>query len=238
MQDANFSVSSNRLNELLSAISDARQSLQNWQDQRTEAMIRLDSFAYDVQKIEEEKARLELAVAEAKKETEAQARLFQSQIQELTDSLQMHKYEIEGFKHSLTDKDISIEALKKEMESQKRLKDQLVEAHNKRLAEIESEYEKRHAQTLACEKLAQEGLSAELLEMSKRRSEAEAKMEKLEREINYIRSNMIGLLNPKLLTPSEPSVESEDHFSETHTIRTTANSGASTVDDYLKRLGY
>jgi chromosome segregation ATPase len=240
MQDANFSVSTNRLNELLSAISDARQSLQNWQDQRTEAMIRLDSFAYDVQKIEEEKARLEQAVADSKKESENQQRLFQSQIQGLTDSLQMHKYEIEGFKHALVDKDISIEALKKEMESQKRMKDQLVEAHNKRLSEIESEYEKRHAQTLASEKLVQEGLSAELLEMSKRRSEADAKVEKFEREINYIRSNMIGLLNPKLLNPtSESKVQTEvDPFSETHTIRSTANSGASTVDDYLKRLGY
>jgi len=51
---------------------------------------------------------------------------------------------------------------------------------------------------------------------------------------------MIGLLNPKLLSPtSEPKVQAEvDLFSETHTIRSTANSGASTVDDYLKRLGY
>ncbi|MBU6153831.1 MAG: hypothetical protein KGP28_05970 [Bdellovibrionales bacterium] len=239
MQDTKSSVSSTRLNDLLGAISDARQSLQNWQDHRTEAMIRLDSFAYDVQKIEEEKARLELSAVEARKEAEVQAKLFQSQIQELTDSLQLHKFEIEGFKHALVDKDLSIEAMKKEMESQKRLKDQLVEAHNKRMGEIEAEYEKRHAQTLASEKLVQEGLSAELLEMSRRRSEAESKVEKLEREINYIRSNMIGLLNPKILNPAE-GVEKmeEDPFLETPTIRTTASSGAATVDDYLKRLGY
>ncbi len=238
MQDANVSVSTNRLNELLSAISEARQSLQNWQDQKTEAMIRLDAFAYDVQKIEEEKAKLELSVVEARKETEAQAKLFQFQIQELTDALQMHKYEMEGLKHSLKDKDLSIEALKKEMEGQNRLKEQLVATHNKRISELESEYEKRHSQTLASEKKVQEGLSAELLEMSKRRSESESKVEKLEREINYIRSNMIGLLNPKLLNPETVDQEEVDSFSETHTIRTTANSGAATVDDYLKRLGY
>jgi chromosome segregation ATPase len=238
MQDANFSVSTHRLNELLSALSDARQSLQNWQDQRTEAMIRLDSFAFDVQKIEDEKARLEKALEAAKNETEKQAKLFHDQFQEMSDLIQMHKLEIDGFKHALKDKDIALEALRNEMENQERLKEQMVEAHNKRLSELESEYEKRHAQTLAGEKLVQEGLSAELLEMSKRRSDAEEKAEKLEREINYIRSNMIGLLNPKMLSPARESRKEDDFLSETPTIRTTSNSGAATVDDYLKRLGY
>jgi len=240
MQDANTTISTARLNELMTAISDARQSFQNWQDQRTEALIRLDAFSFDVQKIEEEKVKLEQRLLEAKKETDAQAKIYQTQIQELTDILQLHKFEIEGFKNSLVAKDRVIEAQKKEMENQKRMKDQLVEVHNTRISELESEYEKRHAETLSEEKSIQEGLSAELIEMSKRKADVEVKIEKLERELNHIRSHMIGLLHPKSVTAAAAAEKSDhiDPFSETHTIRTTPNSGAATVDDYLKRLGY
>ena len=80
MQDASTTISTARLNELMTAISEARQSFQNWQDQRTEALIRLDAFSIDVQKIEEEKVRLEQRLVDANKETGAQAKIYQTQI--------------------------------------------------------------------------------------------------------------------------------------------------------------
>jgi len=241
MVDSKASISSLRLNELLTAISDARQALQNWQDQRTGAMIQLDSFAYDLQKMDEDRARLELIIEESKKEADAQAKVYQAQILELTDQVQLQKYEVEGLKQALLQKDLMIEAQRKELEGQARLKDQLVQSHNKRLSEIEIESEKRHAATLVAEKAIQQGISAELLEMSKRRSDAETKIESLEREINHIRSQMIGLLNPNMFGKSgevSGSAASASEFTEMHTIQSTARSGAATVDDYLKKLGY
>jgi chromosome segregation ATPase len=237
MQDASFSaISTSRLNDLIDSISEARRSLEEWQNQKTEALIRLDSFSYDIQKIEEERNRMAEGLEGAKRESENESRIYQGQIAELTDQLQMLKFELEGMKGQCTEKDLSIDALKKEIGNQDRVKEQLIAQNTKNLAELEALFEKRQEELRIQEKKIQENLGAQLSEMTQRKVEAETKIERLERDLGNIRTQMLGILHPQA-QESGKSVVRLDSGTETHTIQSISKSDT-TVDDYLKRLGY
>ena len=92
MQDAGSTITTARLNDLVNSISEARRSLQNWQDQKTEALIRLDAFTYDVQKIEDDRLRIVERHEALLRESETHYAIYQKQIGELSDQLQILKF--------------------------------------------------------------------------------------------------------------------------------------------------
>jgi chromosome segregation ATPase len=237
MQDASFSaISTSRLNDLIDSISGARRSLEEWQNQKTEALIKLDSFSYDILKIEEERNRMAESLESTKRESENEARIYQGQVAELTDQLQILKFELEGLKGQGTEKDLSIDALKKEIANQDRVREQLIAQHAKNIAELETLFEKRQNDLRSQEKKIQESLGAQLTEMTQRKIEAEAKIERLERDLGSIRTQMLGILHPQ----AGESVKSNyrvESGTETQTIQALSKTDT-TVDDYLKRLGY
>ena len=237
MQDASFSaISTSRLNDLIESISDARRSLEEWQNQKTEALIRLDSFSYDILKIEEERNRMADSLESVRREAENEARIYQGQIAELTDQLQLLKFELEGARGQCTEKDLSIDALQKEITNQDRVREQLIAQHAKNLAELEALFEKRNQEMRAQEKKIQESLGAQLTEMTQRKIEAEARIERLERDLGSIRTQMLGILHPQSSETAKAGSRVESVM-ETHTIQSLSKSDT-TVDDYLKRLGY
>ncbi len=258
MHEQNLNVNTARLDDLVNTISEARRSLQNWQDKRTEALIRLDAFAYDVQKIEEERARTELKILELKQDANGQAKIYQSHVSELTDQMQLLKLETENLRNEILDKNLVIESLHKEIESQKVLRGQLVQQHAQKQNDLRAELEVKFSNQIWDLKMKNEGVAAQLLESSERRAEAETKVEKLERELTQIRSHMMGILqsNPaqgfestiaasSKKAPVEKASVSKKTESETQTIQSIAEQGlhlnsneAPSVDDYLKRLGY
>ena len=249
MQDASFSsagittagmttaaISTARLNDLIESIQQARRSLEEWQNQKTEAMIRLDSFSYDIQKIEEDRNRMSEQLEAAKREFSSETKIYQSQVTELTDQLQLLKFELEALKGQCTEKDIAIESLNKELSNRDRVREQLLAQHQKNVSEMEALFEKRQQELLAGEKKVQESLAAQLSDSNQRRVEAEARNERLERELSSIRTRMIGILHPEAGDQSKKASSAASGM-ETHHIQTLSKAETS-VDDYLKRLGY
>jgi chromosome segregation ATPase len=262
MQDPNMNINSARLDDLVHAIAEARRSLQNWQDKRTEAMIRLDAFAYDVQKIEEDRARMDQKISDLKHETQSQAKIYQSHVGELTDQMQLLKLESENLRNEILDKNMVIESLHKEIEAQKVLRGQLVHQHAQKQNELRAELEVKFANQIWDLKMKNESLASQLLDSSERCASSETQVEKLERELAQIRSHMMGILQA---APSGAGAEAHPRRAsttsgaqamelskkaefETQTIQSVSGAGASaesashsaapTVDDYLKRLGY
>jgi chromosome segregation ATPase len=258
MQDPNTNINTARLDDLVHAIAEARRSLQNWQDKRTEAMIRLDSFAYDVQKVEEERGRMEQKLLDLKHESQSQAKIYQSHVGELTDQMQLLKLETENLRNEILDKNMVIESLHKEIEAQKVLRGQLVQQHSQKQNELRSELEVKFANQIWDLKMKNESVAAQLLESSERCAAAETQVERLERELSQIRSHMMGILQgapdsaPRKQAPAgasaspgpvEPSKKAE---LETQTIQSVAGAaadpsnldGSPSVEDYLTRLGY
>jgi chromosome segregation ATPase len=258
MHDPHLSVNSARLDDLVQAIADARRSLQNWEDRRTEALIRLDSFAYDVQKVEEERARSDQRILDLKHEAQAQAKIYQSHVGELTDQMQLLKLETENLRNEILDKNMLIESLHKEIEGQKVLRGQLVQQHSQKQNDLRAELEVKFSNQIWDLKMKNESIAAKLLESTERCAAAETEVEKLERELAQIRSHMMGILqsNPagaeskprKNPAQSEASAEpSKKAEMETQTIQSVAgatagnpheSAAAPSVEDYLRRLGY
>ncbi|NDG85281.1 MAG: hypothetical protein EBX52_09645 [Proteobacteria bacterium] len=239
MQDASYSasvISTARLNDLIESIQQARRSLDEWQNQKTEAMIRLDSFSFDIQKIEEDRNRLAEQLEAVKREFSNEAKIYQGQITELTDQLQLLKFELEAVKGQSTEKDLAIESLNKELANRDRTRAQLIAQQQKNTAEMEALFEKRQQELLAGEKKVQEGLAAQLSDANQRRVEAEARNERLERDLANIRTRMIGILHPDSAEHSKTGPR-PDAGIDTHHIQSMSKSETS-VDDYLKRLGY
>jgi len=239
MQEAGTNITSARLNELMDSISEARRLFENWQDQKTETLIRLDSFSYDIQKIEEDRMRLESRNQEAKKEFDGQVRIYQGQVADLTDQLQLLKFEMEGLKNQATDRELVMDGLRKDLENQKKLKEQLSEHHARKVLEVESDWKNRHDEAMKNEKKIQEGLVAQIADFTQRRSDDESKIERLQRDLNHIRSHMLGVLQGAPTKNNDAGVERANPSEETLTIQSIANSeNSATVEDYLKRLGY
>lgn len=231
MQDASTIISTERLNELVNSIAEVRRSLEVFQDRRTEAMIGLDSFTYDIQKVEEERNRLRTQVEAARSEAEKQARIFQEQISELTDQMQILKFENEGLKSELTARELSIQGLVAEVEHQKKLHAQQQEQHERRVMALEETHQKALSAAIDAEKKIQFGLGARMSEMIQQRDEAETRLAAAERNLSQIRTNMLGILQGGAQVRAEAAPEVK-------TIQTLSSENATTVDDYLKRLGY
>jgi CRP-like cAMP-binding protein len=147
---------------------------------------------------------------------------------------------MERLKNEITGKDLAMDSLKKEMDQQKRLREQLIEQNAKKIIETQEALEQRHADAIEDHLRTQERVAAELAEMSLRRTEAESKVERLERELKNIRAHMLGVLqaDPKVGPGESKNQEGVLHSFDTRTIQSLSKKETATVDDYLKRLGY
>lgn len=189
-----FSV--NRLDELMNTIKNARTSLNEWQDKRTQALISLDAFTYDIKMIEEEKNRSEAALQEVKNELKSQVRVYQSHINELTDEVQLLKLENENLKNEGLAKDLVIENQLKEIENQKLIHEQWVNQQEERDQAIRADVEAKFSHEAWELQLKNDALNAHLLEANERRIDYKNRCDRLELEIMQIRTQMINALKP------------------------------------------
>ena len=203
MQDSNLNQS--RLDDLINTISEAKRSLNNWQDRRTEALIRLDAFTYDIQRIGEEKKKSVEAIAELKNEIAAQAKIYQSHVNDLTDDMQLLKLENENLRNEVLERNLSIDAMAKEVENQSLIREQQINIGvaklnevraemEARISEVRNETEARADQEIQEYHSQNEFLNAKVVEMARQKSEIEMRAERLEREIVQIRSHMLNVL--------------------------------------------
>jgi chromosome segregation ATPase len=253
MQDSNLNTT--RLDDLISTISEAKKSLNNWQDKRTEALIRLDSFTYDIQMIEEEKKRSSQAMIELKKEIQGQAKVFQSHVSDLTDQMQLLKLENENLRNEVLDKNITVETLTKEIENQQLLREHQAKLSAEKLNETRTELDAKANQKIEEYKSQHDLVNVKLVELARSKAEAEMRAERLEREIVQIRSHMLNVLEVNQSGfPEKKKIETHSVHSNgpTAKVATPATEISmqevkklraveiepDSVDEYLKRLGY
>jgi chromosome segregation ATPase len=258
MQDS--SLNQNRLDDLINTISEAKRSLNNWQDKRTEALIRLDSFTYDIQMIGEEKKRNADALTELKNEIQSQAKVYQSHVSDLTDEMQLLKLENENLRNEVLDKNLNIESMIKEIENQRLMREQQAKLSSERLQEVRMEAESKAEQMIEEYKTQNDFLNVKVVEMARLKAETEMRAERLEREIVQIRSHMLNVLevnqsgfNEKKKPVANPAAQAAPVYNSDGSLKTTPATEVSmqevkklraveiepdSVEDYLKRLGY
>jgi chromosome segregation ATPase len=258
MQDS--SLNQNRLDDLINTISEAKRSLNNWQDKRTEALIRLDSFTYDIQMIGEEKKRNADALTELKNEIQSQAKVYQSHVSDLTDEMQLLKLENENLRNEVLDKNLNIESMIKEIENQRLMREQQAKLSAERLSEVRMEADSKAEQMIEEYKTQNDFLNVKVVEMARLKAETEMRAERLEREIVQIRSHMLNVLevnqsgfNEKKKPAANNAVPAAPVYNSDGSLKTTPATEVSmqevkklraveiepdSVEDYLKRLGY
>ncbi len=259
MQDS--SLNQNRLDDLIHTISEAKRSLNNWQDKRTEALIRLDSFTYDIQMIGEEKKRNADAINELKVEIQNQAKVYQSHVSDLTDEMQLLKLENENLRNEVLDKNLNLESMAKEIENQRLMREQQSKLNGERMNELRMESEQKTAQMIEEYKTQNDFLNVKVVEMARLKAETEMRAERLEREIVQIRSHMLNVLEvnqsgfneKKKQEPQVAAAPATPQFNPDGSLKTTPAVDLSmqevkrlraveiepdSVEDYLKRLGY
>jgi hypothetical protein len=200
-----LNLKTNRLDELLGTITEARKSLQNWQDQRTEALIQLDALSYDIRQIEEEKNRSAELITALKAEIEDRAKVYQSHVESITDQMQLLKVEKEDVSNSLNE---AIERLQKQLDEselqrnrQRESEAEIVATWEKRLAEQKADFEVRYAEQQHRHREQVEGLNTEintLLEkieiLKSQAAETEMRADRNDRDLQVFRSQMMNLL--------------------------------------------
>jgi chromosome segregation ATPase len=251
MQDTNLN--QNRLDDLISTISEAKRSLNNWQDKRTEALIRLDSFTYDIQQIGEEKKRNADAITELKTEILSQAKVYQSHVSDLTDQMQLLKLENENLRNEVLDKNLNIEAMSKEIDNQRLMREQAAKLNSAKLEETRVESDLKATKQIEEYKSQNEFLNVKIVEIARLKAEIEMKADRLEREIMQIRSHMLNVLEVNQSGFNEKKKPETVAMNSDGTLRTTPATDMSmtevkrlraveiepdSVEDYLKRLGY
>ena len=252
-------MNSNRLDDLLSTIDDAKKSLTNWQDKRTEALIRLDAFTYDIKMLEEEKKKSSTMIVDLKKELQNHAKVYQSHVSDLTDQLQVLKFEIEIFKNDVLDKSLTIQHQQLELDSQKAIRDQMTQTHQEKLsqmaqanqdklAEMRADMELRLQNQTWEYRVRNEDLASRVSDIAKQKIEVELKAERLEKEMAQMRAHMMNMLDvknfgeletrpPAAEAPVKKTVNTDFSMQEVKKLRAVEFEPDS-VEEYLKRLGY
>lgn len=200
-----LNLKTNRLDELLGTITEARKSLQDWQDKRTEALIQLDALSYDIRQIEEEKNRSAELIAALKNEIEDRAKVYASHVESITDQMQLLKVEKEEMAISLNE---AIDRLQKQLDEselqrnrQRESEAEIVSTWELRLAEQRSDFEVRYAEQHNRHRDQVESLNLEInsllekIEVLKAQvAEAEIRGDRNDRELQVFRSQMMNLL--------------------------------------------
>ena len=260
MQDSNPSsgLSVNRLDELLNSINEARSSLNHWQDRRTEALISLDSFTYDIKMLEEEKKRSSAELQDVKNELSAQIRIYKSHVSELTDQMQLLKLDNENLKNEILSKSLVIEKHLKEIENQKLIREQLQAEHDLKELDLRAELETHFSQKIWELQMRNDAMSVKVQEANEKRAESKSRADRLEIELSQLRAQMMSALRmesevasddrapmmnavsaePAVKKPTREMTSARDlTMQEVRKLRP-VSAEAESVDEYLKRLGY
>jgi chromosome segregation ATPase len=136
-------------------------------------------------------------------------------------------------KSELTTRELSIQGLSAEVEHQKRLRGQQQEQQEQHIAALEESHRKATSDAIEGEKKIQFSMAAKISELTQQRDEAETRLAAVERDLSHIRTNMLGILQGK--GDFRGSASAGPDMS---TIQAVSKENPSSVDDYLKRLGY
>lgn len=195
----------NRLDELLGTITEARKSLQDWHDKRTEALIQLDALSYDLRQIEEEKSRQNDLITALKNEIEDRAKVYQSHVESITDQMQMLKVEKDEVEGRLNE---AIARIQKQLDEselernrQAEREAEIVATWERRVAEQRNDFEVKYAEQQNFNREQVAGLNdeintllAKIEQLKAQLAEAEIRGERNDRELQVIRAQMMNVL--------------------------------------------
>jgi len=239
----------NRISDLMNTITEARKSLQNWQDQKTEALIKLDALSYDIRVIGEEKDRAKEAAETLRKEMENEVRVYQGHVDHLTDQIQLLQIEREGLENQLNEalaenQDSRKEILRLkayEQELQEELKTGIAAIQQETEARLSAQFEKRYQDELQQLRDRIQNLNEQNFELLNRRNESDERANRLDRELDGIRSHMMsvlrvadGAVTSREAVSAEPKPEPKIDARKLRAVEIESGS----VDVDLKRLGY
>ena len=235
--------------QIQNQIQEARNSLQNWNDRRAEAMIELDSIfveneAYQ-KKVSEDQAAANKLIAELKTNLQKSEQDFHRHFEAYTNDMQELKLQNEILSRQLK---TALNDLKKEKEAQK----QMEVKYLSKIAQVASETEVRMADQQYQLKTQVNNLVTELQAIRDERKTLEVKADQYEKELRVIRTQMMSFLNvTKEVTAPEviaPIVVAADTLNTEKKPTTKLQAPAvivdgftdspTTVNDYLKRFGY
>jgi chromosome segregation ATPase len=251
----NLQENQSRVDDLMNTILEARKSLQNWEDQKTEALIKLDALTYDIRMIGEEKDRAKETATIIKKEMESEIKVYQNHVDNLSDQIQLLQIEREGLQTQLNQALLENQSHLKELarlktselKLQDDLKNGIAAIQHETENRISAKYEQAYNEEIQMMKQQIAELSSQNQSILNQRNEAEERANRFERELGGIRSHMMSVLqvasgahtqaaatvNPKNVAPrpaAEPKIDSKR-------LRAVEIESTS-VDEYLKRLGY
>ena len=186
---------SKRLDQLLETLNDARKSLDNWQDQRTQALINIDSFSYDVRLIQEEKNQILEEYQKCREVFDAREVVLKNQIETLADQVQELKLDKDNLQKDLEISRSETSAARAEIEKHIYAFSNLEEKHAADLVRLKADIElkdtfARKQDTATIEKLTAEGA---LIQGERDRQEARARRAEL--ELQTLRSQLQTALN-------------------------------------------
>ena len=230
------SKSTNRLDDLIQNIAQARKSLAEWESQKTEALIQFDSLTYDLRILDDEKNKIAETNDRLRLELQDQTKIYHSHVENLSDQVQMLKIEKDEVQQELAQAKTQIQNLHEEMESRRLAFARLEIEQRTKVAEARTEVEMRMAE-----------------ETLKLRTEAERRAMNFEKELNAIRGQMLNALRPKAPFPrvaSQSAAAVEATAAPANIVQEVpmdmsnvlsaqeSENDIETVESYLKRFGY
>ena len=237
-----------KIDQLISTISQARKSLADWHEQKTEALIQLDSLTYDVELIRDEKNRAEETNAVLRNEIETNSKIYQAHVEALMDQIQTTRTEKDEVQRELGNAMMRIDALERDAE-EKAIADAKIEANQRiRVAEARSEVEIRMADETQRLKGQIADLVTQVQLIQSEKHEAEARNMGLEKELNGIRGHMLNALRNTADIPQAAAAPAQSSarttkaapviYSDASKVVRDSNGDVETVEAFLKRFGY
>ena len=233
-----------KIDDLLQVISQARQSLQQWQDKRTEAMISLDALSYDIVIIEDEKNRTRELNEQLREEIKKQGAIYQAHVEAITEQMQLLRLEKEEAEKSTN---AHIQAANETLAIQQ----QMEADFTRRSIDMKNEYEARFSSLEQHYQAQISQLNSQIDQLVLNKRHADQKEVQMERELQAIRAQILSVFQiagaEKVLnTGNGPAkVEAAVNASTSGSgklkpteIQPTYGPEYATVQDYLKRFGY
>lgn len=257
-------VRSRRYQQLIQTLTEAKKNIEDWQNQKTDALITLDSFSYDLRQLELEKQQIKEEYEECLKVSQAREREWSEKLIQM--NLQMEEWRARAEEQEQRANNYKAEKehfeAKAEEEKNKAIEtraqcDAEKAAHAKRL-------DQRIEEARRIDREQIDLLSHERMVLAGEKERAEIRSRRAEQELQAFRAQLLGLMkqseegqlsssegvrmpqapDPKIAVTSntKPEVVAVEEVS-TPEIQLSANTEThkpvqATVYEYLKRLGY
>lgn len=203
----------NKVVELLNTVDDARKSLQNWQEQRTDAMMSLDVIRANVETLQEEKRAIEAHLRSFENESTVRVELLNAELEMVREenlNLQTHI-------QNLSEQNAILAA---ELRGQREVVELQKAEYQIELAKIETQ----SGITLSDERESflreREDLKTEIMNLTSKLEELQASVSKTEKERDELRE--VVFEEAIEAVKQNQSVDRRPKF----------------IMDYLKRVGY